>query len=85
MKEERWYLDRGQMEWLSKVCKKISEGKWDRYSVATQRGIVDIMKRGSYTEGQRLYLNTIRRDWVNDFCIKSNWDIDSIYKYDVLS
>ena len=68
MKEEKWYLDENQIKWLSKVSKLIYKGKWDKYSISTHRGIVDIMKKGTYTESQRIYIRGIREDYIKDFC-----------------
>ena len=79
MKEQRWYLDNNQILWLSKVSKLIYKGKWDRYSIATHRGIVDIIREGYYGESAQRYLNTIREDYIKDFCTTEEdelpWDI----------
>lgn len=68
MKEDKWYLSGHQIRWLSKVSKLIYKGKWDKYSIATHRSIVDIIKKGTYSESQRMYIRSIREDYIKDFC-----------------
>ena len=66
MKEE-WYFTSEQVEFLKKVCEKI-EGGWDKYSISTMRGITGSIREGYYGSSQRMYLNSIREDYIKDFC-----------------
>lgn len=66
MKEE-WYFSIEQIKFLEKVMNKI-EGGWDKYSHSTMRGIQDSIRGGYYGSSQRIYLNSIREDYIKDFC-----------------
>ena len=66
MKEE-WYLSLEQVRFLNKICKLIDFG-WNKYSVSTKRGIEDTIRSGYYGSSQRIYLNSIREDYIKDFC-----------------
>ena len=66
MKEE-WYLSLEQIRFLDKICKCI-EGGWDKYSISTVRGIKDTIRSGYYGSSQRIYLNSVREDYIKDFC-----------------
>ena len=66
MKEE-WYFSIEQIRFLEKVMNKI-EGGWDKYSLSTMRGIQDSIRGGYYGSSQRIYLNSIREDYIRDFC-----------------
>jgi len=65
MKEE-WYLSSEQVEFLERVIQRIEQG-WDKYSLSTMRGLKDTIRSGHYGSSQRIYLNSIREDYIKDF------------------
>ena len=66
MKEE-WYLSTTQTILLEKICRKIELG-WPKYGSATLLGLKDIIKKGTYLKIHRNFLNTIREDYIKEFC-----------------
>ena len=68
MKEERFWLDTPQKIFIGKIVRKIADGKFNSYSTTTVVGLNDIMVNGYYTDAQKGWLNTVREDYLEEFC-----------------
>ena len=66
MKEE-FDLSTTQTILLEKICRKIELG-WSNYGSNTLLGLKDIIRRGTYLGIHKNFLNTIREDYIKDFC-----------------
>ena len=66
MKEE-FDLSTTQIILLEKICRKIELG-WSNYGSNTLLGLREIIKEGTYLKIHQSFLNTIREDYIRDFC-----------------
>ena len=68
MKEERHYLDTLQEIFIQKMMHKIAQG-WDLYGDSTLELLSTIIDSRYYTDSQKSWLMSMRRDYIKSFCI----------------
>ena len=68
MKEERHYLDTLQIGFIEKMMHKIAQGKFSIYGDSTLEGLSRIIESTYYTDSEKEWLTTIRKDYLKEFC-----------------
>lgn len=68
MKEIKFSLSTPQRIFLEKVIHRMESGRFNIYGSFTIRGLKDIIDSGYYTEGNQNWLNSMREDYLKEFC-----------------
>ena len=75
MKEEKYYLDTPQTEWLKTVLDKIQKiqfvptGEHSGHDEKISSRIKKILQASFYTTRDRVFLGTLRKEYITSFCI----------------
>jgi hypothetical protein len=68
MKDELNDLSLLQQIFLEKCMTRISRGGFKVYGDSTIAGLEIVIQRGEYRDSQRGWLNSLRRDYITEFC-----------------